>query len=93
MVPKCNHIIYTQYSAIRNIFSSDSGTLERQIDYFKGENSLDEPGNIAIVIRRIPPPLTEQQMSELSSSIDVRAHSESNGIDIYVRFILEARHS
>ena len=35
-------------------------------------------------------------LSELSSSIDVRAHSESNGIDIYgqvVRFILAARHS
>lgn len=62
---------------------------------FRNNSNLQEPDDIAIVIQRIPPPLTLQQQSDLRNAIDVLAESSSNGIDIYgivIDFIRRAQH-
>ena len=83
----------TYYSAIRNIFSCDEDQRRQQIDDFRSTNNFVEPSDIAIVIPRIPPPLTEQQLEDLSSSIDVLADSQCNGIDIYGQVVTFISHA
>ena len=78
---------HTTYSAVRNIYDSTTTSRLQQVADFRDNNNLQEPDNIAIVIQRIPPPLTLQQLSDLKRTLNALAESDSNGIDVYGKVI------
>ena len=60
---------------------------------FRENNNFNEPNDIAIVVQRIAPPLTLEQLSHLNQEVDVLVESECNGIDIYREVINFVRQS
>ena len=76
-----------RYSAIRNIYETTAASRRQQLEDFRNDNNLQEPDNIAIVLQRVPPPLTIQQQRDLRATINALGESDSNGIDIYGRVL------
>lgn len=77
-------------TAMNNLFRRSPDDINALIGEFEIEFSLEEPENIAIVLPRIPLPLTNQQSEQLNNEIDVLAASSTGGIEIYanvLRFI------
>ena len=63
----------SRYSSTRNIFESNDTVRRQQIRNFRQNNDLNEPDDISIIIQRIPPPLTQQQLADLSQAVDILA--------------------
>lgn len=72
----------SENTAMDNLFRRDLGGIEVNIQEFLNENLL-EPNDIAIVLPRIEPPLTNAQLESMNLRFDVSRHSTSQGIDIY----------
>ena len=70
-------------TAMNNIFRYGREERLQYISEFREMHDFVEPDDIKIVLSRIPVPLTCEQLQALSTSVDVLAHSDSNGIDIY----------
>ena len=72
-------------TAMNNIFRRQQSETEAQITEFIENANLEEPDDIAVVIPRVPQPLTGAQHAALVRNVDTLAASESNGLDIYGR--------
>ena len=73
----------THYSSIQNALYMDSASRQEQVRVFREENDFPEPSDIKIQLTRVPSPLSDPQLSELRTTINVTRQSECNGIDIY----------
>ena len=69
-------------TAMTNIFRYGREEMVQHISEFREKHDFVEPDDINMVLSRIPVPLTCEQLQALSTSVDVLAHSDSNGIDI-----------
>ena len=79
-----------------NIFRQTNQDMEEQFSNFESTNSWYKPSNIGYVLSRVPAPLTEIELHNLSSIVDVMALSECNGVDIYgqiVSFVVRCMNS
>ena len=84
-------------TAMNNLFRRNQDEIGHLIDEFLEESiNWPEPGNINVLLPRIPRPVTAMQYNELQRNINVLAASNSEGLDIYgqvVRFVCQCINS
>ena len=78
---------HTNYSAMANIFRETGEERQQKFRLFEANHNWREPTNIGQVLSRIPAPLSPVELHTLTDTINVRAHSESNGVDIYGKVV------
>ncbi len=84
-------------TAMNNLFRRNQDEINQLIDEFLEESiNWPEPGNINVLLPRIPRPVTAMQHDELQRNVNVVAASNSEGLDIYgqvVRYIFQCINS